>query len=297
MTLFRWRRARALLAPLALTACLGAAHAAQVPQGDPAQPPAAPPPVRVKSSSWSETIFPPIAIGDVEHERDARGEHWRMGTARGVVHQWKPRGYRAATAGTVIYIHGYYTNVDQAVEDHRLLEQFRASNRNALFIMPEAPCWNAEDVYWTDLDALLAEAARLSGQPQPKGPLIIVGHSGAYRTLMHWLAHPRIREIVLLDGLYRGEDELDTWLAAEPPGKRRLLLVGIDTARRTEAWLSRRHPGAIRHRRFPQSALPESAPEHSAPLVYVRSRLEHMKVITEGRAVPELLRWTRLRGL
>ena len=29
-----------------------------------------------------------------------------------------------ATAGTVVYVHGYYTNVDQAWADHKLAEQF-----------------------------------------------------------------------------------------------------------------------------------------------------------------------------
>ncbi len=300
----RRARARPLVAALALTTSL-TARAAQEASAPTAQPvkqeaPVASPPPKSKSPV-SQTPFTPLAIGEVEQQKTAAGTHWRIGTARGVVHLWRPRGYRAATAGTVIYLHGYYTNVDQAVEDHKLLKQFEDSRRNALFIVPEAPAWNGEEVFWPELDALLAEVARLSEVTLPKGPLVVIGHSGAYRTLLPWLTYEGIQEIILLDGLYRGEDELGTWLAAGPQGAknpRRLFLVGLETARRTEAWLSKSHPGAIRHRRLPNFPLPAGAPERRAPVVYLRAKpLDHMEIVTEGTVMPELLRWTRLKGL
>lgn len=260
------------------------------------------PPAKPKSKSpVSQTPFTPLAIGEVEQWRTGKGTHWRMGTARGVVHLWRPRRYRASTAGTVIYLHGYYTNVDQAVEDHKLLEQFEDSGRNALFIVPEAPAWNGEELFWPDLGALLAEVTRLSEVELPKGPLVLMGHSGAYRTLLPWLSHPDPQELILLDGLYRGEDELAAWLeggSQKSKGRRRLFLVGLETARRTEAWLGKRYPKAIRHRRMPRFPLPASAPERRAPIVYMRAKpLDHMELVTRGTVMPELLRWTRLRGL
>ena len=169
-------RAHAVLVPLALLVCFGA-HAQPRPE-EAQQAPAA-----KGKSLWSQTPFKPIAVDAVERKRAEGGTHWRLGTSRGVVHVWKPQGFRPSSAGTVLYVHGYYTNVDQAVEDHKLLTQFQASGRNALFIAPEAPSWNGEDVFWPDLDALLAEVTRLSGVTIPAGPLVVVGHSGAYRTV------------------------------------------------------------------------------------------------------------------
>ena len=69
----------------------------------------------------------------------AGGEHVRIATKRGPVHVWRPAGYDPLTAGIVLYVHGYYTTSDKAWAEHRLAEQFAASGRNALFIVPRAP--------------------------------------------------------------------------------------------------------------------------------------------------------------
>lgn len=293
-------RAQTVLLPLALLLCLPASarlrQEGAPPSGSTQGPAAQQSPSKTKSL-WSQTPFKPIAVDAVERKREEGGTHWRLGTSRGVVHVWKPQGYRPSSAGTVLYVHGYYTNVDQAMEDHKLLTQFQESGRNALFIAPEAPSWNGEDVFWPDVDALLAEVTRLSEVKIPPGPLVVVGHSGAYRTVIPWLANPRIQEVVLLDGFYRGEDDFATWLAAEEKPRHRLLLVGLETARRTEAWLSKGFPDAIRHKRLPTESPANGAPERRAPVVYVRSQQDHMEIVTLGTVMPEMLRWTRLRGL
>ncbi|HEY0882799.1 MAG TPA: hypothetical protein VGD87_14760, partial [Archangium sp.] len=70
------------------------------------------------------------------------GRYVRFGTDdAGPVHVWRPRSYRADTALTVVYVHGFYTSSDQALREHRLVTQFRDSNENALFIVPEARSW------------------------------------------------------------------------------------------------------------------------------------------------------------
>src|SRR6266571_4841674 len=71
--------------------------------------------------------------------RVSGGEHWRIQTDHGPVHVFRPQGYDARAAGTLVYVHGLYADVDTAWRDHRLAEQFVASNRQALFIVPEAP--------------------------------------------------------------------------------------------------------------------------------------------------------------
>lgn len=279
-----------MLARLALLTCLAVGLGAQARQQLPT--------TDKSKSPWSQTPFEPIAIGAVERHKTGPGMHWRLGTAHGSVHVWKPASYKAATAGTVIYLHGYYTNVDQAVEDHKLLEQFQDSGRNALFIAPEAPSWNGEEVYWSDLDALLDEVTKLAGVTVPRGPVVVVGHSGAFRTILPWLANPRLNEVVLLDGFYRGEEEFSAWLAADAAKqKHRMLIVGNDTARRAEAWLDKSFPDAIRRTKVPRKSPPSHSPEYRVPVVYVRSQFDHMEIVTEGKVLPEMLRWTRLGGL
>jgi hypothetical protein len=237
----------------------------------------------------------PIAPGEVRKAREARGEHWRMGTDHGVVHAWRPGGYRQRSAGTVVYLHGYYTDVDQAWVDHKLAEQFRRSGRNALFLAVEAPSWNGEEPSWTSLDELLATVQRLSKLKLPRGPLVVVGHSGGFRGIVPWLVEPRISEVVLLDGLYQGERAWAEWLDAAPRGKRRLVLVGLETAARSEAWIPTR-PGSLFLPRVPEPRRGFKKAERKAPVLYMRSQHDHMALIEKGEVLPLLLRDGRLRA-
>jgi hypothetical protein len=235
----------------------------------------------------------PLAAGAVEREKLAGGRHVRIGTDRGSVHVWLPPGYAARTAGIAVYVHGYYTDVDQAFADHRLAEQFRASGRNALFVAAEAPSWNGEEVQWPVLAELLHLVAARAGLALPPGPVVVAGHSGAIRTILPWLLHPQVAEVILLDGLYRGEDELESWLAEAPTGRRRLVLVGDETFQRTEGWLDSM-PHALRLPRVPDEL---SSRERQAALIYYRSQYAHMPLVTEGRVLPLLLRASRLPRL
>jgi hypothetical protein len=256
----------------------------------PAPAPQPPGPPDKTQPPWSQTQVTPLAVGAVEREKLAGGRHLRIGTTRGSVHVWLPPGYAPKTAGIALYVHGYYTDVDQAFADHRLAEQFQASGRNAMFIAGEAPGWNGEDVQWPVLGELLQEVAARTGLALPPGPVVVAGHSGAIRTILPWLLHPRVEEVLLLDALYRGEDEVEAWLAAAPPGHRRVVLLGDETAQRTEGWLDSM-PRALHRDRFPE-VLPPA--ERRASLVYYRSQYEHMAIVTGGRVLPLLLRGSRL---
>src|SRR5512139_3968883 len=59
------------------------------------------------------------------------GDHTRLETPRGPVHVWTPRGYSAETAMTVVYVHGYQIDVDEAWWGHGLPEQFGHASINA----------------------------------------------------------------------------------------------------------------------------------------------------------------------
>jgi hypothetical protein len=265
----------------------------------PASPPSTDPfaPPDRSQAPWSQTAVKLLGIGEVETGTAAGGSSWRIGTARGTIWAWRPAGYRARDAGVCIYLHGYFTTVDQAVADHRLAEQFAASGRNAIFIAAEAPSWNGEDGAWPDLDDLLAETFRRTGLKAPTGPVVVVGHSGAFRPILSWLGHPRLEEILLLDGLYRGEAQFKTWLEGAGLGpRRRLVLVSDETYPAAEALVAT-IPGAV--------SLPEvPAPDHglggagrAARLIHVKSQHAHMAIVESGEVVPVLLHDSHLPAL
>lgn len=260
-----------------------AAAARTLPEPDRTQPP------------WSQTRVPPIAVGAVQKDRTGRGEHLRLGTERGSIHAWRPRRYRHRGAGTVVYLHGYYTDVDQAWVDHRLAEQFRSSGRNALFLAVEAPSWNGEEPCWPTLEELLATVERLAKVRIPGGPVVVAGHSGGFRGIVPWLADPRIQEVVLLDGFYQAEQSWSDWLDGAPGGKRRLVMVGLETAARSESWLPSR-PGAVFLPRVPAKGRALRKSERRAPVLYMRSQHDHMAIIEKGEVLPFLLRHGLLRA-
>lgn len=296
----------ALAAALALGACAAGLTGAEPPvsaappeappdaptQGAPQAPGPVAPPDRTQPP-WSRAPVPLLAIGEIETGQAAGGAWWRVGTSRGAVLAWRPAGYHPREAGVVVYLHGYFTTVDQAVADHRLFEQFRQSGRSALFVAPEAPAWNGEDPVWPALADLLGEVIRRTGLTPPRGPVVVAAHSGGYRTTLLWLGDQRLEEILLLDGLYRGEEQLRGWLEAPTQVPRRLVLVSDETRDRAEA-LAAAFPGAVSLPRVPPLRPGLEGAARGARLLAIRSQHAHMAIVERGEVLPVLLQATRL---
>jgi hypothetical protein len=238
------------------------------------------PPPRLLSSA-------PV-VDDEEPADPSEGLHLRLMTDRGPVHVFKPRGYDPATAGTLLYVHGYYTDLDGAFRTQHLGTQFGNSNVNALFISPEAPAEYTEPVKWPSLKELL-EMVQESGVKLPKGAVVAMAHSGGFRTLVPWLKSGLLDTVVLLDGLYGNDDDFRAWV--DDAGQHRLVLVGSDTASRVERFVAGR--GNVERAPLP---VPPTCGRVgvSSRLVYLRSQVGHMELVTEGRSIPEVLRLTAL---
>lgn len=243
----------------------------------------------------AEPLSPAMASVQVTREDEfvdqlnEDGRHVRFGTStKGAVHVWRPRSYKPATAVTVIYLHGFYTDVDRAVLEHQLFTQFRDSGRNALFIVPEARSGRTDPVFWPDLPALLQVVERRA-RVKPPPRLVVVGHSGGYKTIVDWLDHERLEQVMLIDGLYGNDDEFHRWVEVAEAKTRQLVLIGFDTQQRTE-WFLRKHPDAVKLDDLPYlfDVLPPQV--RKAKLVFFQSeRFDHMGLVTNGRLLPWLL--------
>ena len=272
----------------------------------PAPAPAAPSPERPRPRARMSSTVHPHPARPIEDDGDGRlekredtvagGKHFRILTAHGAVHVWAPPGYDRATAGTVIYVHGYYTDADGAWREHELAKQFRASHQNALFIVPEAPSGNDDEVKWPALKDLRRAVARANIH-LPDGPVVVMGHSGAFRTVMQWVDHKLVDQIILLDALYAGEQAFDEFIAS---GKRaddhKLIVVAASTAEESASF-AHRYKFAVAREQMPSSASGFSRHERAAKLLYIRSQFEHMAIVTSGKVIPTLLRVTPLKAL
>jgi hypothetical protein len=226
---------------------------------------------------------------------EAGGTHWRIESAHGPLHVWRPAGYRRGSAGVVVYVHGLFHDVDGAWRAHRLAEQFAASGRNALFIACEAPA--AAEEYeqpprWPDLDQLIAAALDGAGLPAPPGPRVVVGHSGAYRTVVPWLASPSLTQLILLDALYGNQEEFRAWLDG---AGHTMTLVARGTVKWAEPFA--RDAGAVVRDAIPESFEELTPRERAAKLLYLRAQYGHMELISDGKVLPVLLRRTTLKKI
>ena len=240
----------------------------------------------MSGNSW---IGPAIALAGIlllSGPAYAASKHWRMKTAHGPVHIWQPAAYDAATAGIVIYVHGYFTNVDAAWKHHRLAAQFSKARLNALFIACEAPASARQSIRWESVSALLDTVA--AKVPLPAGRLVVVGHSGAHRTKSLWLDDPQVDTIVLVDALYGEVDQFRAWLDADP--SRRLIDAAVITRPASER-LHAALEDTLVFDRFPRKGLTGA---RDARVVYVRSQHDHMALVTGGVALPMLLRAVQL---
>jgi hypothetical protein len=224
------------------------------------------------------------------------GKHWRIKTSQGAVHVWLPPGYDRETAGTVVYVHGYYTDADGAWREHELARQFKASHQNAMFVVPDAPAGNDDSVNWPALTDLRRAVAR-ANLKMPDGPIIVMGHSGAFRTVMQWVDHRLVDQIILLDAMYAGEAAFDEFIGS---GKRadehKLIVVAASTAEESSSF-ARKYKFAVARESMPGAVGGFTKHERGAKLLYIRSQFEHMQIVTSGKVIPILLRVTPLKAL
>ena len=227
-------------------------------------------------------------------EHVAGGDHWRLETDQGPVHVWKPDRYEAQTAGIVLYVHGYYVTADGAWD--QVATPFAHSALNALLVVPEAPSGAEDAVRWNRAEDLIQAVAAGTGLRPPPGPVITIGHSGAFRTILPWLPSSRLDQLVLLDALYGDVAPFRDWLRTAPVRLvNRMIVVAVETAGNADL-LWRAFSGARRDA-IPESEAELQPKERRARLLYFKSQYTHDELVTDGRVLSLLLRLTPLPRL
>ena len=136
-----------------------------------------------------------------------------------------PRGLHAGkTVDLVVWFHGWHNNIDTAVKFYGLADQFAASGRNAVLVLPEASR-NAADSYGGKMGQqgmfrflmadVIAELKRKGLAPQDAvaGHIVLAGHSGAYRVIADILDYGQqpVDEVFLFDALYANVPTFTRW--------------------------------------------------------------------------------------
>jgi hypothetical protein len=171
--------------------------------------------------------FPHPARADGHKYHDeffSAAEHYSDGT----VAMFIPTNFRAADkVDFVVHFHGWRNTVAGTLDEYKLIEQFAASGKNAILIVPEGPR-NAADSFGGKLEDtngfknFMAEAAEklnasgaLARTNWEIGNVILSGHSGGYHVMAAILDHgglpEKIREAWLFDALYGNTENFVAW--------------------------------------------------------------------------------------
>jgi hypothetical protein len=151
---------------------------------------------------------------------------------------------------------------------------------------------------------LLAEVRRQIPRVTVQAPIVVAGHSGAWRTIGGWAddagtdggVAENVDAFVLLDALYGMDDRFQHWLERHPGTQPRLTLVSRDTAERASAFVAA-VPVAKRRPRLPGSYAELTPAERSAPVLEIASDYGHMEIVTSGRVLPVMLHRSPLKTL
>lgn len=236
----------------------------------------------------------------VKRDIVAGGRHWRLSSQRGVIHVYRPPGYRHHRAGLVLYVHGYHVSVDRTWRGHRLAEQFRSSQQNALFIAVGGPTGPTERVKFGSLREVLRLVARKGRIRMPRQPHVVaMAHSSGIRTLSRWLTFRNLSHVILLDAFFSSRDKFFAWLATHRLRQwHRLTLVGGKSTSNCLTLLARFKgvKGVVRRKNIPTSYEGFTGKERWARLLFMRPQYGHSALVYNRKVIPVLLRRTRLRA-
>jgi hypothetical protein len=173
-----------------------------------------PHPLRAQGHQYHDQMF-----SSAEHYQDSR------------VALFVPKDFRPGREiDFVVHFHGWGNNVSNALVKYQLPEQFTASRRNAILIVPQGPL-DASDSFGGKLEdadgfkRFMAEALENLRQRGVVaegriGRIILSGHSGGYEVISAILARGgltgHVSEVWLFDALYGKTERFALWFDHHP---------------------------------------------------------------------------------
>jgi len=168
---------------------------------------------------------PKRAEGHTYHDQlfDAK-EHYSDST----VALFIPKGFReTGKIDFVVHFHGWRNHVEGVLQRYLLIEQFIASKRNAVLIVPQGPR-DAPDSFGGKLEdpdgfkrfmdeatAALHSESHLKMKDFTIGNIVLSAHSGGYQVMSSIVDHggmsDHVAEVWLFDALYAQTDKFVAW--------------------------------------------------------------------------------------
>lgn len=273
----------------------------------------------IKYAAQGQLILTPFASAPFPHSSRTNGHRYREEFFPAAEHYsdatvalFVPKGFQpVGPVDLVIHFHGWRNSVAGTLNQFQLVEQFVASHRNAILIIPEGPK-NAPDSSGGKLEdpagfarfiaETLAVLQREISLPTNAavGRVILSAHSGGYQVAAAIVAHGglpnAVQEVWLFDALYAQTSRFLAW--TERAGTR---LVNIYTdnggtkARTLEMIAALEQRGAPLLHKADQVVTPEELRRER--LVFLSTDMGHSPLIYQRRTFQTLLETSCLAPL
>lgn len=223
-----------------------------------------------------------------------------------------PKGFReTGRVDVVIHFHGWNNTVDGTLSGFQLIEQFVASDKNAVLVVPEGPR-NAPDSFGGKLEdpdgfkrfveelAATLKQRELFKKDFAIGNIILSGHSGGYRVISAILDRgglsAKVKEVWLFDALYAETEKFLAWSDKHPGRLINIYTDGGGTKDDSEAMIAQ-----LTKRGTPFLATTEanltSHQLRTNKLVFIHTDLGHNDVVAKRQQFSQYLKTSRLENL
>ncbi len=143
-----------------------------------------------------------------------------------------PKNFRVTDkVDFLVHFHGWRHTVSGTLEQYKLIDQFAASDKNAILVVPQG-AYNVPDSnegkfedpngfsrFMADVVAIVKSSGALADTNFGLGNIILTSHSGGYEAVAAILARggldDHIREVWLFDSLYAGTENFMAWQKAQ----------------------------------------------------------------------------------
>lgn len=222
-----------------------------------------------------------------------------------------PKGFKSnEKTDLVFYIHGWFNNIQKAVDEFKLIQQFVDSKKNAIFVIPEVPK-NAPDSFGgkfedknglfnltNDVLTFLQENHKINSDKV--GKIILSGHSGAYKAIAYSLMHggltKNISDVILFDGLYSQTEKFTHWIENY---KGRMINIYTDhggTKQESENLIKKLNALSMPYFKIEENNLKNDDLKKNR-LIFIHSDLTHNEVISKRNQFYKFLKSCKIEEI
>jgi hypothetical protein len=190
--------------------------------------------IEQKYSKYGEIILNQMKTAPFPHEKRKNGHTYDKKNYPQDKHYndssvliFIPKGFKnTGKVDFVIHFHGWRNNIDSVLSQFTMIEQFIASGKNAILVIPEGPK-NSPDSFGGKLEDdhgftrfmdevmdVLYKSKKI--QRKEIRNIILSGHSGGFRVMAYIVMrgglNKNVKEIYLFDALYAGTEKYVYWV-------------------------------------------------------------------------------------